>query len=256
MTMTKAQTNKLLTQLTGKEAFIVMMQAFVERSLNQPVTFTDPEIKRMMDAVWSNPHRAHEFKQYKEAQDVMNVAMYEGRLAIQEAITHILLQIMLTSQIAHDRKPHAEVIEWADDHTDTLQRNHAQLIHWLEWMQIWQLVLQAFDTAYSINMGEMIAIDLKKLEMFITVYHDRMGWVEYDIIYARIKAAEEAKASQSVIDGLSEQYVPVMRHGGYPSQRKPLPTIPPCNAASPTCTNAQSNAFTKCWTWRGFKISS
>ena len=207
MSMTKAQTNKLLTQLSGKQAFLVITQNFIERSLNEPITFTDTEIKCMMNAVWSNPERAYEFKRYNEANDVMHVAMYEGRLASAEAITHMLLQIMLISQISHNHKPHKEVISWADEHINMLQRQHASILHWLEWVQVWQQLLQAFDAVFSINMTDMLAQTKQKLELFITMYHDRMGSMEHHVTYARIKAAEEAKASQDIIDALSAKYV-------------------------------------------------
>jgi hypothetical protein len=207
MSITKAQTNKLLTNLTGKQAFIVVTQAFVERSLNHSYSFTDPEIERIMDAIWNNPQRSLEFRRYREAKDVMDVAMYEGKLAIQKTITHILLQIMITSQIAHDRKPHEKVIEWAEEHTEILQNHHALIIHWLEWAQRWQIILQAFDAVLSTHMQDMLNYDMGKLEMFTKLYHDRMGWIEHDITYAYINAAEQAKASPDVIDKLSAKYV-------------------------------------------------
>jgi hypothetical protein len=58
-----------------------------------PDTFTNPEIERMMDAVWSHPQRASEFRRYQEAREVMETAaMYEGKLAMAQAMISIQLQ--------------------------------------------------------------------------------------------------------------------------------------------------------------------
>jgi hypothetical protein len=204
MSMTKTQTTRLLTHLSGKEAFLVLMQGYVERTLKEPPTFTDPEIERMMDAVWSNPQRASEFRRYQEAREVMETAMYEGKLAMAQAIISIQLQLMITSHRTLRSNPqrHEKLLAWEEEHASILQRQHAHILHWLQWGQIWQLVLSACDTVLSTRMLALLQDAKERMEMFIDLYHDRMAWYQEDIYYARIRAAEAAGKPQTEIDAL------------------------------------------------------
>ena len=176
MSITKAQTNKLLNHLTGKQAFIIVTQGVIERMLEQPPTFADAEIKRMMQAIWDNPHKTHEYKQWQQAWDVMKVTMYEGKLAIMEAITTMQMQLMLTSHVSYDsdmRKGEA-LLQWAEQHAPIMDKQHQRIIHWLGWVQRWNIILQAFDAVLSTRMNDTLKSDNERLEVFIAINHDIM----------------------------------------------------------------------------------
>ncbi len=199
MTITKAQTTRLLTQLSGKEAFLVIMQGYVERTLKEAPTFTDPEIERMMDAMWSNPQRAYEYRRMRDAHDVMQVAMYEGRIAALNALNAMQGQMMLTNRMTrfHSASPpdYAKITAWAAEDTPFLQRQHHYILHCLEWYQLWRVVLEAFDTVFSTRMVDMLTHEAERLEMFTVLYHDRMEWYDDDIVFARMMASRGSEES-------------------------------------------------------------
>jgi hypothetical protein len=202
MSITKAQTNKLLTNINGKQAFLIITQGVIERMLEQPPTFADAEIKRMMEAIWDNPHNAHEYREWHQAWLVMTTAMYEGRLAIMEAMNSMQMQLMITSHVAYDNKirKHEKMLEWAEEHKVIMDKQHKRVIYWLQWAQRWQIMLQAFDNVLSTRMNDTLKKDNERLEIFIAMYHDRMSWVQYDIDFTNMQSMKAKTKSKKVIN--------------------------------------------------------